>query len=196
MVQQVPGQRCQFVDPKTKAGCRTIRLGTGTLELLRQYHQAQIFPKMLAGGSWQQDFDLIFPSKVGTPINSSNLGLEFNQVLKRAGLPKIRFHDLLHTAALLMLNRGISIIVVSKILGHSKPHVTLDIYGHLYQEMQSEAAMLMDNLVMPAKIEKKGFGTLQAEAGGVVNSQGKLHQSTPTGIDPHRLELIPPQVGV
>ncbi|MGV8050291.1 MAG: hypothetical protein AB2L21_08095 [Anaerolineaceae bacterium] len=56
--------------------------------------------------------------------------------------------------------------------------------------------MLMDSLVMPVKIEKKGFGTLQAEADGVVNSQKELHQSAPTGIDPDRLELILPQVGV
>ncbi|MGV8050290.1 MAG: tyrosine-type recombinase/integrase [Anaerolineaceae bacterium] len=47
----------------------------------------------------------------------------------------IRFYDLRYTAALLMLNRGISVIAVSKILGHSKSNVTLDIYGHLYQEM-------------------------------------------------------------
>jgi len=64
----------------------------------------------------------------------------------------VRFHDLRHTAASLMLNNGIPVIVVSKILGHSKPSITLDIYGHLYNEMQVEASRLMDELVSPVKV--------------------------------------------
>jgi hypothetical protein len=56
-------------------------------------------------------------------------------------------------------------------------------YGHLYQEMQSEAVMLMDSLVTPVKVEKNGFGLLQAEAGDVVNSQEELHQPVLSQID-------------
>ena len=48
-----------------------------------------------------------------------------------------------------MLNHSVPVIVVSKILGHSKPSITMDIYGHLYNEMQDEAAQLMDELVTP-----------------------------------------------
>jgi integrase len=70
-------------------------------------------------------------------------------MLHQVGLPRIRFHDLRHTAASLMLNHGIPIIVVSKILGHSKPSITMDIYCYLYNEMQDEAAQLMDQLVTP-----------------------------------------------
>jgi integrase len=51
-----------------------------------------------------------------------------------------------------MLNHGIPTIVVSKILGHSKPSITMDIYGHLYHEMQGEAAKIMDDLVTPIKV--------------------------------------------
>ena len=83
----------------------------------------------------------------------SNLRLDFNRVMDRAGIPRIRFHDLRNTAASLMLNNGIPVIVVSKILGHSKPSITLDIYGHLYNEMQGEAASLMDELVSPIKVD-------------------------------------------
>ena len=82
-----------------------------------------------AGDKWN-DNDLIFPSKVGTPMDPSNLRLDFNHKLEKAGLYKIRFHDLRHTAASLMLNHGIPVIVVSGMLGHSKPSITLDIYGH------------------------------------------------------------------
>ena len=70
-----------------------------------------------------------------------------------ASIPKIRFHDLRHTAASLMLNNGVPPIVVSRILGHAKPSITLDLYGHLYHEMLSGAAKIMDELVTPIKVE-------------------------------------------
>jgi len=66
-------------------------------------------------------------------------------------LPEIRFHDLRHTAASLMLNRGIPVIVVSRILGHARPSITLDVYGHLMPTMQDEAAKLMDGLIFKEK---------------------------------------------
>ncbi len=74
---------------------------------------------------------------------------DFKRVLEDTGLLKIRFHDLRHTAASLLLNHGVPVIVVSKMLGHSKPSITLDIYGHVYDERQSEAARIMDDLVTP-----------------------------------------------
>ena len=68
-------------------------------------------------------------------------------------MPRIRFHDLRHTAASIMLNHGVPVIVVSKMLGHSKPSITMDIYGHLYHERQAEAARIMDALVTPIQVE-------------------------------------------
>jgi integrase len=100
-----------------------------------------------------QEHDLIFPSSVGTPLHPSNLRIDFNRTLQAAGIPRIRFHDLRHTAASLMLNHGVPVIVVSKILGHAKPSTTMDIYGHLIHEMQEEAARVMDELVTPIRLE-------------------------------------------
>lgn len=68
--------------------------------------------------------------------------------MKEAGLPKIRFHDLRHTAATLMLNNGVDILVASRRLGHSKPSVTLDVYGHLLVSAQHEAAEKIDKLIL------------------------------------------------
>ena len=104
------------------------------------------------GERWQEH-GLIFPSKVGTPLHPSNMRIDFNRVLEAAGIPRIRFHDLRHTAASLMLNHGVPVIVVSKILGHAKPSTTLDIYGHLIHEMQGEAARVMDELITPIRVE-------------------------------------------
>jgi integrase len=89
---------------------------------------------------------------MGDPLDPRNFVRDFKKLLHNASLPMIRFHDLRHTAASLMLNHGIPPIVVSKILGHSKPSITMDIYGHLYHEMQGEAAKIMDGLVTPIKV--------------------------------------------
>jgi integrase len=81
-----------------------------------------------ANGNWTH-LDLVFPSGVGTPLTASNIRRDFRKLLNASGLPKIRFHDLRHTAASLMLNHGIPVLIVSKRLGHSKPSITLDVYG-------------------------------------------------------------------
>jgi integrase len=150
-LQDVRGEGRIFQEPKTRSGLRTIQLGEGTLHVLRAHLEHQKLQKAAISQRWK-DFDLIFPSSIGTPLDPSNLRLDFKRVIERAGIPKVRFHDLRHTAASLMLNNGIPVIVVSKILGHSKPSVTLDIYGHLYNEMQGEASRLMDELVSPVKV--------------------------------------------
>jgi len=79
------------------------------------------------------------------------------KLLQEAGLPPIRFHDLRHTAASLLLNKGIPVITVSRRLGHAKASITLDVYGHLLPNMQSEVAEMIDDLVMPVavQLEKK-----------------------------------------
>jgi integrase len=90
---------------------------------------------------------------MGNPLDASNLRKDFLRILFEAGLPMMRFHDLRHTAASLMFNHGIPVIVVSRRLGHAKASTTLDIYGHLLTEMQDKAARLMDELVTPQPIE-------------------------------------------
>ena len=64
-----------------------------------------------------------------------------------AGLPIIRFHDLRYTAASLMLNIGIDVLVTSRRLEHAKPSITLDVYGHLMPSKQTEAENILDGLV-------------------------------------------------
>jgi integrase len=108
--------------------------------------------RLAAGEKWQEH-GLIFTTSLGTPIHPRNLRRDFKKLLKDAGLPTIRFHDLRHTAASLMLNHGVPVIVVSKILGHAKPSTTMDIYGHLIYEMQGEAAQVMDDLATPIRVE-------------------------------------------
>lgn len=150
-VQRVDGYGWQFVEPKTRAGTRTIKLGEGMLLALRQHKQQQDIERSAMGNRWV-DNGLIFPNTVGNPMDPTNMRKDFNRILEEAGLPRVRFHDLRHTAASLMLNNNIPVIVASKILGHGKPSVTLDIYGHLYHEMQTEAAKVMEEIITPVAV--------------------------------------------
>jgi len=175
-VTRVPGHGWAFVNPKTKTGRRTIKLGEGALQVLRLHKENQNLQKATAGNRWKEN-NLVFTSPVGTPGDPSNLRKDFQRVLQEAGLPKIRFHDLRHTAASLLLNNGVPPIVVSKILGHSKPSTTLDVYGHLYVEMQTEAAMIMDDLVTPIPIEMGKIGSQNVVVGeNVTPSKHELHR--------------------
>lgn len=135
-----------FLEPKSKSGTRTIMLGKQALEALRNHKREQERLIDSVGQDWT-DLNLVFPSSAGTPLTASNIRRDFRKLLAVSGLPKIRFHDLRHTAASLMLNHGIPVLIVSKRLGHAKASITLDVYGHLIPSQQEEAAQLMDDLM-------------------------------------------------
>lgn len=145
-----------FTQPKSKSGRRTIALGMQAVEVLKEQQLRIIEVRDEADENWQ-DYNMVFPTKVGTPILASNLRRGFRKLLKESGLPKIRFHDLRHTAASLMLNNGIPVLVASRRLGHSKPSITLDVYGHMISSMQEEAANLMDELMTPISVENSSL---------------------------------------
>jgi integrase len=74
---------------------------------------------------------------------------EFKEILRKAGLPDIRFHDLRHTAATLMLQEGIHPKIVQERLGHAQIFITMDTYSHVLPTMQDEVAKKMDELITP-----------------------------------------------
>ena len=145
-VRHFRGASYAFLEPKSKSGTRTIMLGKQAIETLKNHKKEQEIFINAVGENWTE-LDLVFPSGAGTPLTASNLRRDFRKLLAVSGLPRIRFHDLRHTAASLMLNHGIPVLIVSKRLGHSKPSITLDVYGHLIPSRQEEAAQLMDHLM-------------------------------------------------
>lgn len=151
-MQDVPGEGSVFLEPKTNAGRRTIKLGESSLDVLRRHKRDQDFRRRVVGDRWR-DMDMVFANSIGGPGVTSNIRREYKRVLELAGLPSIRFHDLRHTTASLLLNNKVPVIVVSNMLGHSKPSVTLDIYAHVFHDMQGEAAVVMDRLVAPIPVE-------------------------------------------
>jgi len=150
-VYRVTGKGFLFNEPKTNAGRRIVFIGENVLKSLAEHHQRQNL-EISHQKNWQ-DSDLIFPSTIGTPMDSRNLLREYYAALNQAGLPKIRFHDLRHTAASLLISHDIPINVVSRMLGHSRPSVTLDIYAHVYAGRQEEAAQIMSALVSPVLLD-------------------------------------------
>jgi integrase len=90
------------------------------------------------------DHGLIFSTRVGTPVNPENLvKRSFKPLLEKAALPKIRFHDLRHTCATLLLGRGVHPKLVQELLGHATIAMTLDTYSHYLPSMGDQAAGAM-----------------------------------------------------
>jgi len=99
--------------------------------------------------------DLVFATHEGKPIDPSVLTHNFARIVKRAGLQGVRFHDLRHTFASLMLLRGAKPKVISEALGHASVAFTMDAYSHIIDGMQSDAITLLDE-VLPAAIKCAG----------------------------------------
>ena len=105
--------------------------------------------------------DLVFSNAEGEPIDPYSLSHAFAKIARRAGLQNVRFHDLRHTFASLMLLRGAKPKVISEALGHASVAFTLDTYSHIIEGMQSEAMALLDE-ILPAGV--KGVGRINANS--------------------------------
>jgi integrase len=140
------GSGLALVPTKTGRG-RTVRLGSAATKALKAHRQRQAEEKLKAG-SLYPDHHLIFVTTIGTPLDAQNVvNRSFKPLLERAGLPPIRFHDLRHTCASLLLSKGINPKIVQECLGHSSITVTMDVYSHLMPDIQAGAADAMDDLL-------------------------------------------------
>ena len=136
-----------IAEPKTARSRRLITLTAAAANALRRHRSAQAKERLRLGAIWE-DNDLVFANEIGRPIEAGNLlRRSFWPLLERAGLPHMRFHDLRHTAATLMLGQGVHPKVVAEMLGHSQISVTLDLYSHVTPTMQQQAARAMDSVL-------------------------------------------------
>ena len=141
------GGRFVFTEPKTKHGKRKILLSPEVIEVLRSHRVRQLAERLTAGPAWA-DLDLIFCNECGHPLHCGNVGrLWFHKIIAKADLPRIRFHDLRHTAATLMLLTGVPTKVVSEMLGHATVAITLDTYSHVLPSMQENATAAMRSVL-------------------------------------------------
>lgn len=110
---------------KTKNSYRNIAIGVDVIKVLK--------------GMEQKD-EYVFPSPFGGPMSPDSVLHMLQRVLKRAGLERIRFHDLRHTFSVLALQNGVDVKTLSAMLGHYSAGFTLDIYAHVTTSMQKQAA--------------------------------------------------------
>ena len=122
-----------------------MKLSPMVLGALRSHLERQLREIDQAGDLWREN-GLIFASESGDPLDRRYITTHrFKPLLKQTGLPQIRFHDLRHTCATLLLSKNVNPKVVSEMLGHATIAITLDTYSHVLPNMQSEAARTMED---------------------------------------------------
>ena len=132
--------------PKTHSGKRDLIVPAHLMKMLHKKHVWYMQQKLLLGGDFT-DSDLIICQPNGKPFHPDHFAKKFRKLLKDHGLRKIRFHDLRHTNASLMIASGIDIKVAQQRLGHSDVTTTLNIYSHVLERANREAANTIDALI-------------------------------------------------
>ena len=144
-VNRYTGYGFKISEPKTAKSRRKIVLPAFVLNVLKEHRTRQLEARLQAGSAWEER-DLVFANINGNFLNPSHLGGDLHALLKQARLPLIRFHDLRHTAASLLLLMGVNPKVVQELLGHSHINMTLGTYSHVLPGMHKEAMEKMDHL--------------------------------------------------
>jgi integrase len=127
-----------WYSPKSKSSVRRVDLGPKMIKVLKEWKLA----------CPPNDLGLLFPSRTGKPLDDSTMVRKFfKPALKKAGLPIIRFHDLRHTYASLLIEQGENIKYIQSQLGHSSPVVTLNVYAHLMKPTNQASAIKLENTI-------------------------------------------------
>jgi len=143
-VARISGRGMVESEPKTKSSRRHIRLPAVAVEALKRHRTQQEQMKQVAE-RWQEK-GLVFPGRDGNYLYPNTLANRFNKLLGQAGLPHLRFHDLRHSAATILLAIGVNPKEVQERLGHSSITMTMDVYGHVLPTMQQDAVNKIDTL--------------------------------------------------
>ncbi|HMQ29719.1 MAG TPA: site-specific integrase [Chloroflexaceae bacterium] len=144
--------KLQWTTPKTAASVRTLALPPVLLDALKR-HQARQAQERADAEAWV-DSGYVFVSTRGTSLEPHNVVRHFKSVLRRAGLPEtVRFHDLRHSCATLLIAQGVHLSVIKDILGHTQISTTANVYGHVLPDIQRDAASRLDGLLRPQPAE-------------------------------------------
>lgn len=136
----------RFYDPKTKSSKRKVDTPPETMQQLKRWKLACPV----------NDLDLVFPNLSGKPMSALNMyNRKFLPALKKAGIKKIRFHDLRHIYASLQIDLGANPKYIQNQMGHSSINVTMDTYGHLMKDVNKEAASRLGNAIFSKDLQKR-----------------------------------------
>ncbi|MGG3962181.1 tyrosine-type recombinase/integrase [Geobacillus stearothermophilus] len=143
----VSGKGLIFKEPKTKKSKRQISISQHVVNVLKKHKQKQEFQKEKLGTQYQ-DNNLIVCTDDGKPLDPRSLLRQFYRLIEEASVPRISFHDLWHTHATILMQQGENPKVVSERLGHSRVGITLDLYSHVSDDLQEQAAEKFENALL------------------------------------------------
>jgi integrase len=150
MVDYIQGHGYLETEPKTESGKRTIPITQFALDALKSHKAAQLEARLKAGSQWK-DQGLVFTNRQGRYLSRNPIRNRLKKLLEQVGLPPMRFHDLRHSAATILLSMGVNAKVIQELLGHAHISVTLGIYGHASPSMQRDAINRLDDLFREEK---------------------------------------------
>ena len=116
------------------------------MKTLKAHRVGQLEERLAAGTLWVE-LGFVFTTSIGTPLDARNVIRAFSAVVTTANLPALRFHDLRHTAASLLLAQGVSPRTIMETLGHSQISLTMDTYAHIMPTLQQDAAQQMNAIL-------------------------------------------------
>jgi len=162
---------CEIIEPKTAHSRRSIALSPVLANLLRQ-HRVKLEAERILLGTPLADSALVFAHPDGSPLDPGTVTKTFTRVLIRAGLPHIRFHDLRHTHATLMLKAGVHPKIVQERLGHGSIAVTLDTYSHVVGGLQEAAAHRFEGMLDSEALKLLTVSDISEESRGCRQNVG------------------------
>ncbi|KPI05075.1 integrase family protein [Actinobacteria bacterium OK006] len=141
-VQRTHSRGLATLPTKTISSERRIALPTACVTSLRAHHARQTEERQQAGTDWIDSGD-VFTRPNGHPIEPATLTRHFNALLRDARRRPIRFHDLRHSTATLLLEQGVELVVIKELLGHAHIGVTATVYAHVRLRLQRQAIDLL-----------------------------------------------------
>ena len=135
--------------PKTRSGLRDLPIGAALLPELKKA-RAQYNMNKLSMGPAFTDSDLVICKPNGTPYQPDSMSQKWDRFIKNQPIKKIRFHDLRHTCATMMIEANVSMETVSTFMGHGSIQITMDTYAHCTKAMEQQAADTLDQILSSA----------------------------------------------
>lgn len=146
---RLQGRGVVFQDTKTHRSRRPVALSSQAVAVLRDHRRTQAEHWLAVGPAYAEQ-GLVFAGPTGRALDGGNARRAFSRITREAGLDPLRFHDLRHATATLLLGRSIHPKIVADMLGHSQISITLDLYSHVTPAMHEAAADALDSILGPS----------------------------------------------
>lgn len=144
-LQRIDGEN-RLTEPKTAKSRRTLPISPTVVETLRRQQRWQTEQRLRAGAGWQ-DSGHVFTTPNGAPLNGASVTHRFQKRLAQAELPRLRWHDLRHGCASLLLAQGADLRTIMELLGHSQISLTANLYTHLIPALKRDASDRMERVL-------------------------------------------------